>query len=340
MMALQPKRLKKDIKSDLDSIIPITKSIIGFSGGIFLRNEQTKDRIHKHIAEELSESIHLYFKEADIECDCDTPFLQILPGISTPAPGTTTAPILPVPLSHRGAHIGKYGKGPSGALVELDKFKLRKNIKKAFDAAHDYATTSTRAGKKDFSKRKANRILASYLSEAIDIYIKECFVEVETETPNLEFLPGAATTGPGSVVGIGKPVDKSFSGKHLLKGGTVVGRNDRKLFKRIFKTLNDLQDRRYPRGTSSRKIIDENNKFLSIRLSAHIHEYIVNADVMGPHIMENIQMMPGARTIEFPPSTQGAPLVGSTTSPGNPVPMTNLGCFGVNCFCGSEGKVV
>ena len=339
MMALKPKRLQKDIKSDLDSIIPITKSIVGFSGGIFIRNEQAKNRIHKHIGKELSDSIDLYYKEADIECDCDTPLLQILPGITTPAPGTTTAPINPVPLSHRGAHKGKYGKGPSGELVELDKFKLRKNIKGAFDAAWDFATSSTRAGVKDFSQRKANKILASKLSEAIDIYIKECFVEVETETPDLEFLPGATTTF-GTVIGVGKPLGNTFVGKHFLKGGKVINRDSRKLFMRIFKTLNDLQDKKYPKSYSTTKITDENNKFLSKRLSAHIHEYTTNSDVMGEHIMENIQMAPGARTIEFPPSTAPAPLNGSTTSPGNPIPATNIGCFGAGCFCGSEGKVV
>jgi len=331
ILALKEQSLKNDLKSALDSIKSIAPGLSIVLGGHDAVRATARKLTHLKLGVEMGKAIDTYYKTAHIEADCDEPDIEILPGITTPT-GATTATAKPVPMTHRGKT-----KDKTGGLVKLNLTKLQKNIHKAWDAPHDFGMGKTRGGIRIFRQRKANKILSTRLAEAIDIYTKECFVECETETPNLKFLPGVATIF-GSVIGPGEPLGTSHEGKQNGDGGKVISRNVIKLANKIFKTLNDLQDKRYPSFWRSGQTVEANNKFLSKELAAHIHEYLTKADVEGPHIMTSIQMKPGAQTLEFPPP--GSPVGGSTMSPGNPIPKSNEGCFGVDCFCGSKGKVV
>tara|TARA_B100000427_G_C15045530_1_gene393151 strand:+ start:90 stop:374 length:285 start_codon:yes stop_codon:yes gene_type:complete len=87
--------------------------------------------------------------------------------------------------------------------MALNKQKLAKGIKKAFDEGHKIVKKNDKA---DMHWEIAKRI-----ADSIDEYIRGGDVKVDTDTPNVKIMPGIATP-LGSTIAPGNPVPMSTKG--------------------------------------------------------------------------------------------------------------------------------
>jgi len=88
--------------------------------------------------------------------------------------------------------------------MALNKVKLAKGIKKAFDDGHKIV--------KKNDKADMHWEIAKRMADSIDKYIRGGDVIVDTDTPNVKILPGIATP-LGATVAPGNPVPMSTKGK-------------------------------------------------------------------------------------------------------------------------------
>ena len=75
-----------------------------------------------------------------------------------------------------------------------------------------------------------------------------------------------------------------------------------------------------------------------LKNSKAIDNYIREADVEGEHMMALYKMNLGTQTLEYAPP-YATPTPGTTITMGNPVPQSNKGPFGKNCYPGGKGKI-
>tara|TARA_Y100000593_G_scaffold82888_1_gene156059 strand:+ start:66 stop:410 length:345 start_codon:yes stop_codon:yes gene_type:complete len=77
---------------------------------------------------------------------------------------------------------------------------------------------------------------------------------------------------------------------------------------------------------------------LGKRWAKSIEKYIQDADVVGTHMITNLMIEPGAKTLEVSPT--GAPVNGETVTQGIPQAGSNKGPFGKDAYPGASGKII
>lgn len=107
------------------------------------------------------------------------------------------------------------------------------------------------------------------------------------------------------------------------------------LAKDIKRALDNMESRA---KSGEFKTPDAPNEYLGRKIAKAIDNYIREADVEGEHIMPTLQMNLGVHTLEYAPP-YATPTPGTTITMGPPVPMSNKGPFGKDCFPGGKGKI-
>ena len=77
---------------------------------------------------------------------------------------------------------------------------------------------------------------------------------------------------------------------------------------------------------------------LGKRWAMSIEKYITKADVLGTHTITNLQILPGADTLEFQTTTPTI-VPGKTYTPGMPAVGSTTGPFGKGAYGGATGKI-